>query len=142
MWQRIKTAIILVIIVGFALFASSMPIFVVPLLAVGVLIAAHEWTKLMPKWRQPTAVYFGGIGHHHDLDCFALDLGVLVGGLIVDLGACDSLGGAISCQGKMVRQTLGVHGHSDFDRCHHRDVWTVADVTMVADVCVFIGVVC
>ena len=53
MWQRIKTAIILVIIVGFALFASSMPIFVVPLLAVGVLIAAQEWTKLMPKWRQP-----------------------------------------------------------------------------------------
>lgn len=53
MWQRIKTAIVLVIIVGFSLFASSMPIFVLPLLAVGVLIAAHEWTKLMPKWREP-----------------------------------------------------------------------------------------
>lgn len=53
MWQRIKTAIILVLIVGFALFASSMPIFVLPLLAIGVLIAAHEWTKLMPKCRQP-----------------------------------------------------------------------------------------
>lgn len=53
MWQRIKTAIVLVLIVGFALFASSKPIFVIPLLSVGVLIAAHEWTKLMPKWKQP-----------------------------------------------------------------------------------------
>lgn len=54
MWQRIKTAIVLVLIVGFALFASSMPIFVIPLLAVGVLIASHEWTKLMPKWKRPS----------------------------------------------------------------------------------------
>ncbi|MFA9485890.1 phosphatidate cytidylyltransferase [Moraxella haemolytica] len=53
MWQRIRTAIVLVIIVGFALFASSMPIFVLPLLAVGVVIASHEWTKLMPKWNKP-----------------------------------------------------------------------------------------
>lgn len=53
MWQRIKTAIVLVLIVGFALFASSTPIFVIPLLSIGVVIAAHEWTKLMPKWRQP-----------------------------------------------------------------------------------------
>lgn len=53
MWQRIKTAVILILIVGFALFASSMPIFVIPLLTVGVLIAAYEWTKLMPKWHRP-----------------------------------------------------------------------------------------
>ena len=53
MWQRIKTAIILIIIVGIALFASQTPIFFAPLLALGVTIAAHEWTKLMPKWRQP-----------------------------------------------------------------------------------------
>lgn len=53
MWQRIKTAIILVLIVGFALFASKEPIFVIPLLSIGVLIAAYEWTKLMPKWKQP-----------------------------------------------------------------------------------------
>lgn len=53
MWQRIKTAIILIIIVGTALFASQTPIFFAPLLAIGVTIAAHEWTKLMPKWRQP-----------------------------------------------------------------------------------------
>ena len=53
MWQRIKTAIILIIIVGIALFASQTPILFAPLLAIGVTIAAHEWTKLMPRWRQP-----------------------------------------------------------------------------------------
>lgn len=53
MWQRIKTAIILIIIVGVALFASESPILFAPLLAIGVIIAAHEWTKLMPRWRQP-----------------------------------------------------------------------------------------
>ena len=53
MWQRIKTAVILIIIVGIALFASQSPILFAPLLAIGVTIAAHEWTKLMPKWRQP-----------------------------------------------------------------------------------------
>ena len=53
MWQRIKTAIILVIIVCIAMFASQTPILFAPLLAIGVIIAAHEWTKLMPAWRQP-----------------------------------------------------------------------------------------
>jgi len=53
MWQRIKTAIILIIIVGIALFASQTPILFAPLLVIGVIIAAHEWTKLMPKWRLP-----------------------------------------------------------------------------------------
>ncbi|WP_227430756.1 phosphatidate cytidylyltransferase [Psychrobacter sp. I-STPA6b] len=53
MWQRIKTALILIFIVGVALFASNTPILFVPLLAVGVTIAAHEWTKLMPRWRLP-----------------------------------------------------------------------------------------
>lgn len=53
MWQRIRTAVVLIIIVGIALFASQTPIFFAPLLAIGVTIAAHEWTKLMPKWRQP-----------------------------------------------------------------------------------------
>ena len=53
MWQRIKTAIVLVIIVGIALFASQSPVLFAPLLAIGVTIAAHEWTKLMPRWRQP-----------------------------------------------------------------------------------------
>ena len=53
MWQRIKTAVVLVIIVGIAMFASQTPILFAPLLAIGVIIAAHEWTKLMPKWRHP-----------------------------------------------------------------------------------------
>ncbi|MCG3879529.1 phosphatidate cytidylyltransferase [Psychrobacter sp. Ps6] len=53
MWQRIRTAIVLVIIVGIAMFASQTPILFAPLLAVGVIIAAHEWAKLMPKWRRP-----------------------------------------------------------------------------------------
>ncbi len=53
MWQRIKTAVVLVIIVGVAMFASRLPILFLPLLTVGVLIASHEWTKLMPKRRQP-----------------------------------------------------------------------------------------
>ena len=53
MWQRIRTAVVLVIIVGIAMFASQTPVLFAPLLAVGTIIAAHEWTKLMPKWRQP-----------------------------------------------------------------------------------------
>ncbi|WP_367103556.1 phosphatidate cytidylyltransferase [uncultured Psychrobacter sp.] len=53
MWQRIKTAVILVIIVGIAMFTSKTPILFIPLLAIGVTIAAHEWTKLMPRWRHP-----------------------------------------------------------------------------------------
>lgn len=53
MWQRIRTAVVLIIIVGIALFASQTPILFAPLLAIGVTIAAHEWTKLMPRWRQP-----------------------------------------------------------------------------------------
>ena len=54
MWIRIKTALILVLIVGVALFASETPYLFVPLLAAGIIIASHEWTKLMPKWRVPS----------------------------------------------------------------------------------------
>lgn len=53
MWQRIKTAIILVIIVGVAMFTSRVPFLFLPLLTVGVVIASHEWTKLMPKRKYP-----------------------------------------------------------------------------------------
>ena len=53
MWQRIKTAIVLVIIVGVSMFVSRKPFLFLPLLAVGVIIAAHEWTKLMPKRKFP-----------------------------------------------------------------------------------------
>lgn len=54
MWIRIKTALILVLIVGVALFASDTPYLFIPLLATGIVIASHEWTKLMPKWRAPS----------------------------------------------------------------------------------------
>lgn len=53
MWQRIKTAIILVVIVGVAMFTTNLPILFLPLLSLGVVIAAHEWTKLMPKRKFP-----------------------------------------------------------------------------------------
>lgn len=53
MWQRIKTAIVLVLIVGIAMFVSSVPFLFLPLLTVGVVIASHEWTKLMPKRKFP-----------------------------------------------------------------------------------------
>ena len=53
MWQRIKTAIVLVIIVGVAMFTSRVPFLFLPLLTAGVVIAAHEWTKLMPKRKYP-----------------------------------------------------------------------------------------
>lgn len=53
MWQRIKTAIVLVIIVGVAMFTSRQPYLFLPLLTIGTLIASHEWTKLMPKLKQP-----------------------------------------------------------------------------------------
>lgn len=58
MWTRIKTAIILVIIVGVAIFTDQPKVSVQPylflgLMAVGVTIASYEWTKLMPKWHVP-----------------------------------------------------------------------------------------
>ncbi|UNU73534.1 phosphatidate cytidylyltransferase [Moraxella nasovis] len=53
MWQRIKTAIILVLIVGVAMFTTRLPVLFLPLLALGTLIASHEWTKLMPKMKFP-----------------------------------------------------------------------------------------
>ncbi|OAV11911.1 Phosphatidate cytidylyltransferase [Moraxella catarrhalis] len=95
MWQRIKTAIILVLIVGFALFASSMPIFVLPLLAIGVLIAAHEWTKLMPKCRQPVQFILVSFNHHHVIGCTALDLGILVDSIAGYLGNGNGMGRTI-----------------------------------------------
>lgn len=58
MWQRIKTAIILVIIVGVSMFVSNIPFLFLPLLTIGVVIAAHEWTKLMPKRKFPARFIF------------------------------------------------------------------------------------
>lgn len=48
MWQRIKTAVILIIIVGLAMFANSSLLFL-SLLMVGTLIASYEWAKMMPN---------------------------------------------------------------------------------------------
>lgn len=56
MRQRIKTALILIVIVAIAMFGrtnSSSPVLFVPLLLVGGGISAHEFTKLMPKWESP-----------------------------------------------------------------------------------------
>lgn len=49
MWQRIRTAIILVFIVGLAMFASESFYPFLALLMVGNAIAAYEWTKLVPN---------------------------------------------------------------------------------------------
>lgn len=49
MWERIRTAIILLIIVGIAMFATRSPILILPLLLVGVAIGAYEWAKIIPK---------------------------------------------------------------------------------------------
>ncbi|WP_066800679.1 phosphatidate cytidylyltransferase [Moraxella oblonga] len=55
MWQRIKTAIVLVLIVGIAMFATDKPYLFLPLLLVGVAIASYEWTKLMPTFPAKSA---------------------------------------------------------------------------------------
>lgn len=49
MWERIRTAIILLIIVGIAMFATRSPILILPLLLLGVTIGAYEWAKIIPK---------------------------------------------------------------------------------------------
>lgn len=58
MWQRIRTALVLIVIVDIALFASDTAILFAPLLAIGTVIAAYEWTKLMPKWQRPSLFVF------------------------------------------------------------------------------------
>lgn len=49
MFERIKTALILLIVVGFAIFATKNPTPMVLLMSVGTLIAANEWSKLVPN---------------------------------------------------------------------------------------------
>lgn len=49
MFERIKTAIILLIIVGVAMFASREPFLILPLLLIGAGFGAFEWAKLMPQ---------------------------------------------------------------------------------------------
>ena len=76
-------------------FASSMPIFVLPLLAIGVLIAAHEWTKLMPKCRQPVQFILAVLIITMLSVALALDLGILVGSIAGYLGNGNGMGGTI-----------------------------------------------
>lgn len=49
MFERIKTAIILLIIVGLAMFTTREPFLILPLLLVGAGFGAFEWAKLMPN---------------------------------------------------------------------------------------------
>ena len=44
MWERIRTAIILLVIVGVAMFATREPILMLPLLLVGAGFGAFEWS--------------------------------------------------------------------------------------------------
>ncbi|MGL5252142.1 MAG: phosphatidate cytidylyltransferase [Moraxella sp.] len=50
MWERIRTAIFLLIVVGVAMFATHTALLMLPLLLVGVTVGSFEWSKLMPDW--------------------------------------------------------------------------------------------
>lgn len=49
MWERIRTAIILLVIVGVAMFATRSPVLLLPLLLIGAAIGAYEWGKMLPS---------------------------------------------------------------------------------------------
>lgn len=53
MWERIKTAIVLLIIVGVAMFASDSPVLILPLLLTMGAVGAYEWAKMLPTMQQP-----------------------------------------------------------------------------------------
>lgn len=57
MWERIRTAIVLLIIVGVAMFATREPVLMLPLLLIGAGFGAYEWSKLMPALDQNPASY-------------------------------------------------------------------------------------
>lgn len=46
MWQRIRTAIVLLILVGVAMFALPSPVLMLPLLLFAAAVAGYEWTKI------------------------------------------------------------------------------------------------
>lgn len=46
MWQRIRTAIVLLILVGVAMFALPSPVLMLPLLLFAAAVAGFEWTKI------------------------------------------------------------------------------------------------
>lgn len=49
MWERIRTALILLVIMGLCLFVTDNPAPMIALLSVGGVLAAHEWAKLIPN---------------------------------------------------------------------------------------------
>lgn len=49
MFERIKTALILLVIVGVAMFATRESFLILPLLLIGAGVGAFEWAKLMPQ---------------------------------------------------------------------------------------------
>lgn len=57
MFERIKTALILLVIVGVAMFATREPYLMLPLLLVGAGFGAFEWAKLMPNKTANLATY-------------------------------------------------------------------------------------
>ena len=57
MWERIRTAIILLVVVGVAMFATDLPVLMLPLLLLGAGIGALEWAKLMPDWHSDAKHY-------------------------------------------------------------------------------------
>ena len=46
MWQRIRTAVVLLILVGVAMFALPSPVLMLPLLLFAAAVAGYEWTKI------------------------------------------------------------------------------------------------
>lgn len=53
MWERIRTALVLLVIVGMAMFASTSPVPILSLLLVMGGIGAYEWAKMLPSLQQP-----------------------------------------------------------------------------------------
>lgn len=53
MLERIKTALILLVIMAVCLFATTNPFPMIALLSIGGILAAHEWSKLIPNLKHP-----------------------------------------------------------------------------------------
>lgn len=66
----------------------------------------------------------------------------LVGAVLWYLGHGDQMGAGVSCPRKMVRQTALYHGCDYPNGKHYRHVQPVANIPLVAHVCVFARVVC
>lgn len=119
MWQRIKTAIVLVIIVGVAMFATNKPYLFLPLLGVGVVIASHEWTKLMPK-RRDKAIWF-----------VALVLGLTLASLSVPVSWAVWWAVAVAIWGLACKW---VRDYPAKERWYGKRLWTMGVVILVSTI--------